>query len=531
MNKVNKNFEEKRNFIFCFQLPKFIAIILFFIFYFLFSISSANAASLYFYPSTNSCLVGQEFTASVYVSSPDQAMNAVSGVVSFPSDKLEVSSLSKTGSIISIWTEEPSFSNSTGTINFEGVALNPGFTGAVGKVISIVFKVKAPGTSTLSFSSGSVLANDGNGTDILSGTKTASFSLNTGTTPQPPPTPPPANTPSSTEAAGLPGAPVISSSTNPDPEEWYSNSTPEFSWNLSSDTSAIKILYDGNPNSVPRVLYAPPISEKDLTGIKDGIHYFHVQFSNANGWGPISNFKFQIDTQKPTEFNITQIQPVSLTDPNVKFTFDAQDQTSGIDHYEVYVDDPETSESWIDDGSHVYQTTASSGKHVLVARAVDRAGNYLANFAEFTIYKVEPPTITYYPRELQAGEVFAVEGKTMYPNADVSIYLQKRNGNKYSWVVKSDENGNFVFTADKRLDNGDYELWATNKDANGLSSGPTVKMPVLIGFQVLLKLGQWNITIIDIIVILSVLILVLLAFLIYMHYKFKKISKKVSRKV
>ncbi|MDP2703860.1 MAG: hypothetical protein Q8P01_01415, partial [bacterium] len=91
----------------------------------------------------------------ITVESTDQAMNAVSGVVSFPWDKLEVVSISKQGSILSLWPAEPSFSNSAGTVNFEGIALNPGYIGANGKILTITFRTRNTGQANLSFSSGS----------------------------------------------------------------------------------------------------------------------------------------------------------------------------------------------------------------------------------------------------------------------------------------------------------------------------------------------------------------------------------------
>lgn len=138
--------------------------------------SSALAATLYF-SSPSSPTVGSNFQVSAYVGSTDMAMNAASGVISFSSDKLQVVSVSKTGSIFSLWAEEPSFSNSTGKINFEGIVLNPGFTGAQGKVITITFKAKSAGQASLIFSSGSVLANDGTGSNIFSGSKSTSFQI------------------------------------------------------------------------------------------------------------------------------------------------------------------------------------------------------------------------------------------------------------------------------------------------------------------------------------------------------------------
>ena len=135
----------------------------------------ANAATLYFYPSSGSYYIGNLISVGIYVSSPSEAMNAASGLIIFSTDKLEVVSLSKADSIFSLWVQEPTFSNSLGTINFEGVVFNPGFIGNSGKIITINFRVKKSGNGDLSFSSGSILANDGNGTNIISSTNTAQF--------------------------------------------------------------------------------------------------------------------------------------------------------------------------------------------------------------------------------------------------------------------------------------------------------------------------------------------------------------------
>ena len=140
----------------------------------------ASAASLRLSPASGTYNVGQTLSVSILVNSNNRAMNAVAGVISFPSNLLEVRSLSKGGTIMSLWVKEPSYSNSNGTVNFEGVVLNPGFTGTAGNVITIVFKVKAPGTAQVGFEGAQVLANDGTGADILSGSESAEFTLTEG---------------------------------------------------------------------------------------------------------------------------------------------------------------------------------------------------------------------------------------------------------------------------------------------------------------------------------------------------------------
>jgi hypothetical protein len=141
--------------------------------------------------------VGQTFSVNVLVSAASgEAANAVSAVASFPTDKLKLLYLSKAGTVMSLWTQEPSFSNAAGTANFEGVILNPGFSGQGGKVITLTFQAKALGDATLSFANASILANDGLGTNILTNARGITFQIvesapepKSNPTPRPRPTP------------------------------------------------------------------------------------------------------------------------------------------------------------------------------------------------------------------------------------------------------------------------------------------------------------------------------------------------------
>jgi len=147
-------------------------------FYFLFSVSSVNAASLYFSPSSGNYHEGENFTISIKVET-DVAINAVEGVFSFPTRYLEVIRLNKSNSVVNLWVQEPSFSNvgSFGNVSFEGVILNPGFTGPAGKIIDVVFLVKNKGAVELEFLRTAILANDGFGTNVTSQSERAKFIL------------------------------------------------------------------------------------------------------------------------------------------------------------------------------------------------------------------------------------------------------------------------------------------------------------------------------------------------------------------
>jgi hypothetical protein len=171
--------EKKENSLVLFKLNKGVLFFCFFIFAFfvnLFITSVASAASLHLSPSSGSYTEGGILSVSVFVSS-DSAINAISGVLIFPQDKLEVISLSKDGSIMNLWVREPAFSNTGGTISLEGVVLNPGFVGNSGKILTVNFKTKSAGSAHISFNSGSVLANDGYGTNVLSSLGEANFTI------------------------------------------------------------------------------------------------------------------------------------------------------------------------------------------------------------------------------------------------------------------------------------------------------------------------------------------------------------------
>ncbi len=121
--------------------------------------------------------VGDVFSIPILVTTDSsQPLNTISTDIQFPSDKLRVLSLSDIG-IIDAWAQKPSFSNSAGTVSFLGVTYNPGFSGSKGKVITLTFKVLAPGAASLHFASPSILANDGLATEILTSSSDATINL------------------------------------------------------------------------------------------------------------------------------------------------------------------------------------------------------------------------------------------------------------------------------------------------------------------------------------------------------------------
>jgi len=140
----------------------------------------AFAQSLYFSPDKVSLQTGMTFTIKLKLDSGGSTINVAQATVHFQPDVLEVRSISKTGSIFTMWPEQPSYSNSLGTINFSGGLPSPGFVGT-GTIISVDFRTKKSGDAKLSISGGVILAADGRGTNILSHISEAAYEIAPGT--------------------------------------------------------------------------------------------------------------------------------------------------------------------------------------------------------------------------------------------------------------------------------------------------------------------------------------------------------------
>ncbi|KKQ86132.1 MAG: hypothetical protein UT09_C0039G0006 [Parcubacteria group bacterium GW2011_GWF2_38_8] len=135
----------------------------------------AQPANLFFSVPSSQVQEGERITIRVEVSSPEQSINAVSGIVFFPANLARVVSFSKEKSIINLWTQEPKLISNR--ILFEGVILNPGFQAKNGIVFQITFEAKKAGLMSLGFNQGSILANDGLGTNVLAGLRSSKFNI------------------------------------------------------------------------------------------------------------------------------------------------------------------------------------------------------------------------------------------------------------------------------------------------------------------------------------------------------------------
>jgi len=465
------------------------------------------AATLYPAPASGSYNVGDTFTVGVYVSSPDQAMNAVSGALSVSRERLEIVSVAPGSSIVNLWVRDPAYSATAGTADFEGIVLNPGFKGSGGQIMVMTLKAIAPGVGSVNLNSGVVLANDGHGTNILRGLGTAQFTIIGVDIPAPQEEPEdvrpqaPEEPASDREQPTEPlreqrepkypfGAPVVVSETHPDPNAWYAANDVKLSWTVPTGASAVRVLVSGNPHDAPTVLYDTPIDSLDLYDLKDGVWYLHVQFRDS-GWSEITHFKFQIDTQEPEPFELTEAMREDPTDPVVRFGLNATDTTSGISYYDVSIEGRPLNER-VDGALKEFHSSAlAPGDRTILVRAVDGAGNARERELHVRIEPLAAPVILQYPLSLKRGDMFFLRGTSQYPNAYVTVWVRAEDGETASYEAFSDGNGDISFLTKESLPKGVVDIWLTLKDERGAQSDPSERVSIEVRGLLLSDLWPW----------------------------------------
>jgi hypothetical protein len=441
-------------------------------------VASADGADLGLLLSPTSYVAGGSFTADVVVVSPAQAINAVSGVLSFPADKLEVTALIKDSSVVNLWVQEPFFSNTAGKVTFEGIILNPGFTGASGRVLRIRFHSRATGASPLGFVSGSILANDGKGTSILHEMRgvtpviVASSAIDA---------PGSATTPAA--ASGAPRPVRISSSTHSDSEKWYSERDVSLDWLLTEGVTAIRFSYDETPTAEPIKEYSPT-KEWELKDVKDGAWYAHLQQKNKFGWGGISHFRFRVDGTKPVLESAELRFEGKLGGSVPTIDVRAKDGLSGVRGYEVNV--VEGGQIYHFEGDSYTLPALMPGPHILIVTVFDRAGNSDASVLNTIVASIDPPQILEFTPIIEFGDEMIIRGITPYPkNGVVVVVVSDKGFEEIRETVPASADGQFVFVAPKKLVEGKYTAKIYSTDDNGAMSDPPAQLDFYVSMSVI----------------------------------------------
>lgn len=482
-----------------------------------------HAASLSFMPNSTKVLVGNIVSVKVVVDTQGKSINNVESQIQYPTDMLEIMSMSKNSSIFSLWVEEPKFSNSAGTASMNGGLPNPGYAGSYGEVVSIVFRAKKQGTATLIFGDSAVRQNDGLGTDILSAKNSATIEIkpNENAEVAPPSVP-----------SGTPDAPVVISSTHPESGKWYNNPNVDLRWEVPSDVSAASTLVSSNPNSIPTVTYSPPIANKKLANLEDGTWYFHVRLKNKNGWGAVRHFKIQIDTVPPNPFKITFPHGSTSDEPRPVSYFNTTDSLSGVNYYEVKIGEGQFMRLTTQEvASNPYTPpTQDPGTHPMLVKAVDMAGNETVQTAEFVVTPLDPPQLQDMPSEIDYGDPIRLRG-TSYPLIEVEIVVADAENVRTTQVVNTLSNGEFAMTWPKKLNSGSYSVTLRAVDSRGAKSEYTKPVTFTVKDSKFSTVGALVLNWLSVIILLILVIGCIVLLIIFFIYRARKIRRSLRHKV
>jgi uncharacterized membrane-anchored protein YhcB (DUF1043 family) len=478
--------------------------------------AKAQEASFYLSPSGGSYDVGQTFSVNVFVNSEGAAINAAEAKVYFPTDKLKVIGLSKSNSIFSLWIKEPVYSNVNGIISFGGGLPNPGFRGSAGKVITISFLGKASGQAKVYFEGEVILANDPWGTNLFSYSSGGSYAIGV-------PEELPPETPSK-----IPPAPKVSSPAHPQSDKWYSNNNPEFQWVLTSDIIGVSTAFNQKLITDPGNTSEGIFTSRIFAGVEDGIWYFHIKAQNSIGWGYVAHFRIQIDTLSPHPFEITIDNEGDATNPRPLLYFDAKDDTSGINHYEIKIGRGEVF-SIVEVQSNPFRSPHQApGTHSLEIRAVDKAGNKTLATSEMKVESIPVPEITVCQEVFLSGEEALFIQGSAQPNIEVLLFFEKDEELIKEWHVFSNEEGSWSLREEDLFKSGIYIIVARAKDARGTISNPSKECVVRVILQGI-SIGPWIISYRILTIILIILFLIGLIVLIYLVKRIRKTRESIER--
>lgn len=424
---------------------------LFFLFFACSLFSKTYAANLTISPDTLFTQKGKTFIVSFFINGNESSINAVSAEVNYPKDLLKLNSFSKSGSILQMWSEEPSFSNTAGSAHFEGIILNPGFSGRKGLVVTASFTALTTGVATIRLTSGNIYANDGKATDVLSLLGTATYTILEKSKNEP------LNTTSVTNTSVEKGEPLLSSLTHPNQESWYSRN--DFVLTLLLDKKVENIKYSFSPSGKTIALkVSDPVSTLAFLVKEDGDYVSNVMQKVKGAWSGEAIYSIHIDTTPP--YGVSAELPYGKNSSKIyqKISLSAKDLLSGVSHFEVSLNKSSPVTIKADDSgeAEVDLPKLMLKENIVNVVAYDMANNSNKISVPFFVSALDSPIVSTYTKEVKAGEFFNIQVKT-YPNAKMLVSLQN-NDTSIDENFSSDESGNASLK--KILEApGNYELY------------------------------------------------------------------------
>lgn len=167
--------------------------------------------------------------------------------------------------------------------------------------------------------------------------------------------------------------------TSPAQGGWW-NSSVTVTWQGSDGLSGLN-RYETSIDSSPFTSNGL-VSSQQYAGLQDGAHVVVVRaYDNAGSMTEIS-VSFDVDTTAPTVSISAPYPDEVIRADEFTFSWTGMDATSGLDHYEI----------WLDNGTRMVTSETqitiqglTSGQHTFHAVAIDRAGNMRESVVTFTV--------------------------------------------------------------------------------------------------------------------------------------------------
>jgi hypothetical protein len=494
----------------------------------------ADAATMTIQPESGIYRVGKTFTATIKLNTEGQVVNAAQGELDFSrdTDKMEVISISRAGSAFTLWAVEPVFNNQAGKIEFAGGIPTPGFVGSNGTVLTITFRPKTAGSALLLFSRGAVLLNDGKGTNVLSRLAGASYTFEAssfvprGEEAVPPPRAAPV-------PRAEPGLLDVRSPSHPKENEWYSNTSPEFIWQIPESATGISFAFNKKQAVDPGPVSDGLFERQRFDNVANGVWFFHIKYRTERGWSGIRHRRVQIDSAPPEIPHLANVTQ-DPTDPRPTFELKVEDALSGVVKVMMKVGDGDFYEIPSKEREIFLHKLPPQyfGTRTLTARAYDRAGNYRDATLTFTVAPIEKPVFLDVPGSVDTLTDIIVTCKSRSGYRIKGILVPVRQGSESSLTKETTtkENGICEVNFAKFLPPGRYRVSLQAFDERGayseVAEGGEIRVESAI-----IKIGRFVITYGAITLLLLLVLAFLVAVVIWLWYKIQMIRLRVRKEV
>ncbi len=442
----------------------------------------AADATLFVSPIVGTYISGDIFTLSVQVSSAGQSINAIEGKLQYDPKELEVIGVDSATSIISSWTDPPAFTNERGEISFAGLLATSTVVDR-GEVLKFSLRAVRTGAVHVYIGTGAAIhAADGTGGNILTALSGGTYNIvpkdnglgqdelegaDSGTTA------------TGGEVLGAATGTIITSTTHPDQDAWYNSTTSTIMWDMPPTATRALLSLNKNTDGDGVIPYDTSVHEKTIKNIGEGISYVHLTREFSDGHIDTTHYRLQIDLSPPRAFTISEKPRNDTADPNIVILIEATDTLSGIDHYDVVIDQ-KSSVTWIDDGSHEYHVPALAvGAHDVLLSVFDKAGNSASSRLQFSVEYLPTPVLGIVDEKSSEGGQLKL---SIQAPPSSSQHVSIAHGDETPIVEEStvDATSHTTFTSTLRLLPGAYHIIATAYDKEGRVSRASEQLTITV---------------------------------------------------